>query len=87
MREIDQKVPQVMNEKHFKRQEYLNKDREQLPAFSSGDLVWYLRPADSGDKLATRWIGPAMVVAREAENSYVIEVKPGYETKAHRGLL
>ena len=39
------------------------------------------------DKLATKWIGPAIVVAGGAERSYVIEVKQGYEMKTHRSLL
>ena len=49
--------------------------------------MWYEPPSDSGDKLASRWIGPAKVVAREGENSYQIEVKPGFLMEAHRGAL
>ena len=59
----------------------------QPPPLAVGDLVWYLRPPDSGDKLATKWIGPTMVTAREGDSSYEIEVKPGFFMKAHRGAL
>ena len=30
-----------------------------------GDTVWYRRPEGSSDKLASRWIGPALITARE----------------------
>ena len=42
---------------------------------------------DSGDKLASRWIGPEKVVDREGKNSYQIEVKPGFLMGAHRVAL
>ena len=44
-------------------------------------------PPDSGDKLASRWIGSAKVVAREGVSSYRIEVKPGYFMASPRGFL
>ena len=44
-------------------------------------------PPDSGDKLSSRWLGPAKVVAREGEGSYQIEVKPGYFMASPRGFL
>ena len=49
--------------------------------------MWYLRPPDSGDKLSSRWIGPAKVDARKEKNSYQIAVKPGFLMGAHRGAL
>ena len=52
-----------------------------------GDLVCYQRPPDTSDKLASRWIGPAKVVAREGKKSYQIAVKPGFLMGAHRGAL
>ena len=51
------------------------------------DQVWYLRPPDSGDKLESRWIGPGVITAREGEHSYLVEIKPGFEIRAHRGAL
>ena len=35
----------------------------------------------------SRWIGPGVVKAREGERSYLIEIKPGYQMKAHRSFL
>ena len=75
---VDRVVARLLNEKHPKKEVWVNQNRVQPPPFLVGDLVWYQRPPDSGDKLASRWIGPAKVVAREGENSYKIEVKPGY---------
>ena len=42
---------------------------------------------DSGNKLDTRWIGPGVVVAREGEGSYQVEIKPGHTMGAHGGTL
>ena len=52
-----------------------------------GYIVWYQCPPNSDDKLSSRWRGPAKVVAREGENSYQIEVKPGFLMGAHRDAL
>ena len=49
--------------------------------------MWYIRPPDSGNKLDTRWIGPGVVVAKEVESSYQIEIKPGHTMGAHGGAL
>jgi hypothetical protein len=38
------------------------------------------------EKLDSRWIGPGLVKARGAR-SYLIELKPGVEIKAHRSFL
>ena len=75
MRKIDLVIAETLNSKHKKRKLWVNKDRVQPPPLAIGDYVWYIRPPESGDKLATKWIGPAMVTAREGENSYEIEVK------------
>ena len=45
--------------------------------FKPKDLVWYLRPQIIGDKLESRWLGPAPVVQRVSKRGYTIEVKPG----------
>jgi len=52
-----------------------------------GAKVWYKRPENSGEKTDSRWIGPGIVKAREGERSYLIEIKPGMEMKAHRSFL
>ena len=55
--------------------------------FHVGDLVWYRRPERSGHKLDTRWLGNALVRARESESSYVIEIRPGSKLKVHASFL
>ena len=42
---------------------------------------------ESGNKLDTRWIRPGVVVAKEGESSYQIEIKPGHTIGAHGGAL
>ena len=44
--------------------------------FRVGDLVWYRRPEKSGHKLDTLWLGKALVMARDSESSYVIDIRP-----------
>ena len=48
-----------------------------------GDRNWYKKPDNSGEKLN----GPGLVNIREWENSYVIEIKPGGDMKAHQSFL
>ena len=62
--------------------------RKKIPeAFKPGDKVWYRRPENSGGPVDSRWLGPAMVIVREGEYSYQVEVKPGHIMKAHRTFL
>ena len=75
---VDRAVAKLLNEKNLKKEVWVNRSRAQPPPFLVGDLVWYILPPDSGDKLSIRWLGPAKVFAREGEGSYQIEVKPGY---------
>ena len=44
--------------------EHLNKKRKEGDALDIGYKVWYRRPEGSGDKLDSRWLGPALVKAR-----------------------
>ena len=55
--------------------------------FHVGDQVWYRRQERSGHKLDTRWLGKAVVTARESESSYVIEIRPGSQMKVHASFL
>ena len=52
-----------------------------------GTWVWYKRPEGSGEKMDSRWIGPGIVKIREGERSYLVEIKPGVQIKAHRSFL
>ena len=84
---IDKEISRVLQEKHKKREDWLNAKRNDPPPFKVGDLVWYLRPPNSGNKLDSRWLGPAAVVRRDNDRSYEIELKPQYFIKAPRNLL
>jgi hypothetical protein len=84
MKKIDKQVADKLNEMHKKEVDKVNLAREELTPFKVGDLIYYRRPEKSGSKLDSRWIGPAVVRAREGESSYVIEIKEGVEMKAHR---
>ena len=49
--------------------------------------MWYLRPEKTGDKLSSRWLGPAVVETWVGESSYVIGIKPGRSMSVHRRFL
>jgi hypothetical protein len=87
MREIDEKVATELNRKHRVEESRVNATRKELHPLIVGTKVWYRRPENSGEKLDSRWIGPGVVTAREGDRSYVVEVKPGLEMKAHRSFL
>ena len=87
MNEIDLQVAEILNRTHKTQAERINKNRKELPPFQPGETIWYKRPENSGEKLDSRWIGPGVVKAREGDRSYVIEIKPGVEMKAHRSFL
>jgi hypothetical protein len=86
--EVDKKVSAVMQEIHDKTMQQLNRRRRELPPIPVGSKVWYLRPRGrTGEKLETYWIGPARVVERRGEHSYVVELEPGRMQEAHRSQL
>ena len=87
MKKIDTWVAQKLNEMHEKLAKRINKNRKDGDILQIGAKVWYRRPEGSGDKLDSRWLGPALVKAREGARSYLIELKPGMEIKAHRSFL
>ena len=84
---IDKRVAEILNDKHRKQAEWINARRVDPPPLKVGDLVWYLRPPNSGGKQDSRWLGPAAIVEREGERSYVVELKPQYYMKAPRSML
>ena len=83
MSNLDKVVGTRLNEMHQKLAQRLNKNRPEGTIFQVGSSVWYRRPEGTGDKLDSRWLGPALVKGREGKRSYVIELKPGTEIKAH----
>ena len=83
MRIIDEKICGHLNREHKKAEEGINKNIWEFSFLKIGDKVWYRRPENAGDKLDSKWLGPAKVVERIGDLSYVIEVKPGYTMKAH----
>jgi hypothetical protein len=87
MTEIDRIVAEALNKVHEAQARRINKGRQEMPPLAVGDKVWYKRPENSGEKTDSRWIGPGVVKAREGERSYLVEVKPGVEMKAHRSFL
>jgi hypothetical protein len=87
MMEIDSQVAATLNKMHAMQTQRINKDRKDLSPLKVGDQIWYKRPEKSGENLDSRWIGPGVVKAREGERSYLIEIKPGFEIKAHRSFL
>ncbi len=50
--------------KNLNNEVLINKDRLKQAPFLVRDLLWYLRPPDSPDTLASKWKGPAKVIAR-----------------------
>ena len=87
-RRIDSIVADKLNAVHQQRLQALNEARKEKPAFKVGDKVWLLRPRHVGtDKLASWWIGPCVVLARQGADSYVVEDKPGHERAAHSSQL
>lgn len=86
-RRVDELVAGKLNALHQRDSARLNQERKRMPPLHRCDAVWYLRPPDAGNKMDSRWLGPCLVLEREGESSYVIEVKEGYRTKAHRRQL
>ena len=87
MTEVDRHVANRLNEVHAKIAEKINEKRVEGSVIELGSKVWYRRPEGSGEKLDSRWLGPAIVTAREGKRSYVIELKAGVHIKAHRSFL
>ena len=76
-----------MNELHARVEAKMKSQLKGSLVFHVGDLVWYRRTERSGHKLDGRWLGKAVVTARESESSYVIEIRPGSKMKVHASFL
>ena len=87
MKTIDQYVAKNLNDKHEKSIQRYNQKWSDQTIFEQEEKVWYRRPENSGHKLDSRWLGPALIIGREGEHSYIIQVKPEVQMKAHQNLL
>ena len=87
MKEIDKSVAKLLNDLHQKQVEKINQKRQDPQPFQPGDMVYYRRPEGSGSKLDSRWLGPAVVVAREGNRSYLVQIREGVTIKAHLSFL
>ena len=72
---FDRKVASIMNPKNQRGIERLNQGRSPFPRLGVGDRAWFKRPEGSGTKLASRWIGPGLVVDQKGANSYKVEIE------------
>jgi len=80
-------VARKLNEPHEKRARAENAKRPEAEIFSNGQRVWYRRPEGSGDKLDSRWLGPAVVLERIAENSYNLQISENGTIRAHNSFM
>jgi hypothetical protein len=88
MKEQDRWVAQTLNEKLEARKEAVNQKRREPTALQIGSKVWYQPERQPGtDKLEPRWKGPAVVLERVGDHSYVVELQPGKRQPAHRSQL
>ena len=87
MGDIDTRVAQILYETHEKRARCENAKRPDTEVFKPGQRVWYRRPEGSGDKLDSRWLGPALIVRRIAENSYEVQITDERIINAHTSFL
>ena len=88
MNEMDQKIAQILTERHRKTQEVLNRKRKARPAYTVGEQVWYLRPKGvGGNKISTWWTGPFRVHARTGASSYELETAPNVFHECHADQL
>ena len=87
MKEIDEKVARVLNEVHKKRAAKENSSRTRAAKVRPGQKVWYRRPEGSGNKLDSRWLGPALITKRIGQNSYEVQVGEENFLTAHTSYL
>ena len=87
MFEVDEKVARILNAKHKREAQGINRGRKDLKPLEIGRTVWYRRQEGSGTKIDTRWVGPCVIVAREGEYSYVIKTSQNATVKALRSYL
>ena len=88
MKKMDVLAADAIRRAHERRAKEVNARRKEPAPLVVGAKVWYQPERQPGvDKLEPRWKGPAKVLAREGQHSYVVELRPGVQHKAHRGQL
>ena len=87
MKKQDTLVSELLNELHRKREQSRTEHFQPPAPFKKGDKVWYLRPEKTGDKLSSRWLGPATVESQVGDSSYVIWIKLDKSMSVHRRFL
>ena len=87
MEKIRRKVAEALNLEHHKEANRLNVLRRALIPLAPGAKVWYKRPERTGDKTASRWLGPGIVLSREGEGSYTVKIGEDKEIAAPRHFL
>ena len=87
MRDIDERVAGILNEKHERRARAINASRPQFSTYKVGDSVRYRRPENSGNTLDSRWLGPCKITKRTGEHTYEIQVSDRHRMQAHATFL
>ena len=87
MQQVDEQVARLHNEAHEKQARTENLKRPEAEVFQKNQWVWYRRPERSGDKLDSRWLGPAVVLRRVGENSYEVQITDSGTIRAHTSFL
>ncbi len=84
VKKLRMQAADILNKMHAK---HARVERVPEKVYHPGDIVYYIRPENSGDKLDSRWVGPARVVARRSKRGYTIEVKPGHTIESPIAFL
>ena len=87
MHQIDEAIAAILNEKHSRLADSINARRPSHPAYTVGATAWYRRPENSGNKLDSRWLGPAKITKRSSEHDYEVQVTEKRCMPAHVTFL
>ena len=82
-----EEVARILENIHERSKNQKNRHLVDPPVFVIGEEVWYRRPPDSATKLDTRWIGPGLVVAREGEHTYILEIDQKVFITSHASFM
>ena len=88
MADLDIAIANTLNQHHLQIQRKLNSLRQTPRKYKPGDIVWVYRTKDQqGDKLDSKWLGPAKVLDRLGEDSYNVQLKPNMAFEVHTAHL